>query len=125
VTYLTNSGVFWTNNGTTAHTATSDTGAFDLGPIQPGVCCIGLTYLPFGTYPYHCRIHPQMTGFVIVQPVCIISPTPCRHTPTPCLAPTPLTTPTPCASISFTDVQPSDYFYEAVRNLFCVQGAIS
>src|SRR5207244_1982808 len=39
----------------------------------------------------------------------------------PCLTPTP--TPTPCP-MSFTDVQPSDYFYESVRYLYC-HGAIS
>src|SRR5205085_6689849 len=34
-----------------------------------------------------------------------------------------IVTPTPCA-INFTDVQPNDYFYEAVRYLYCM-GAIS
>jgi hypothetical protein len=39
--------------------------------------------------------------------------------------PAPSITPTPCSNISFVDVHPSDYFYEAVRNLYCIRGAIS
>ena len=57
--------VCWRNIGEVVHTATSDTGVFDSGPLQPG----GLAYwFPFnsgGTYPYHCDFHlPTMTGTV-------------------------------------------------------------
>src|SRR5436190_721024 len=44
-------------------------------------------------------------------------------TPTGSPVPTNTQTPTPC-TISFTDVQPTDYFYEAVTYLYC-HGAIS
>src|SRR5205823_5504253 len=37
---------------------------------------------------------------------------------TVCISPTPAPTPTACA-ITFTDVLPGDYFYEAVRYLYC------
>lgn len=47
-------------------------------------------------------------------------------TDTPCsIFPTPPVTPTPCSDVSFTDVHPSDYFYAAVRDLYCVRRAIS
>src|SRR5205814_1052613 len=44
-------------------------------------------------------------------------------TATPSPTPTSTGTTTPC-SMTFTDVQPSDYFYEAVRYLYC-HGVIS
>ena len=44
------------------------------------------------------------------------------HTPCPA-CPTPTASPTPCP-INFTDVHPTDYFYAAVRYLYC-SGAIS
>src|SRR5205823_6125200 len=44
-------------------------------------------------------------------------------TSTPTSAPTLTLTVTPCP-MSFSDVQPSDYFYEGVRYLYC-EGAIS
>jgi len=45
------------------------------------------------------------------------------HTPTGTATPTPTSTPTPC-NLTFSDVQPSEYFYEAVRYLYC-RGVIS
>jgi hypothetical protein len=45
------------------------------------------------------------------------------YAPTACGTPTPVVTPTPCP-IHFSDVQSTDYFYEAVRYLYCI-GAIS
>ncbi len=50
------------------------------------------------------------------------TPTPVPPTNTPTATP-PGATPTPC-DITFSDVNPSDYFYEAVRYLFCA-GAIT
>lgn len=59
--------VAWTNHGSTVHTATAtkDT-AFDTGAIQPGQSK-GLRFNKAGTYPYHCSLHPFMTGVVIVK----------------------------------------------------------
>src|SRR5207244_6108445 len=44
--------------------------------------------------------------------------------PTHTFTPTPGTSPTATCTITFSDVNPSDYFYEAVRYLYCA-GAIS
>jgi hypothetical protein len=58
-------------------------------------------------------------GTLIDTPTATITPEPATSTPTS----TPRLTATPCP-MSFSDVQPSDYFYEGVRYLYC-DGAIS
>jgi plastocyanin len=60
--------VTWTNTGMPAHTVTSDTGAFDSGPLgNAGV--FHFTFSDPGTFNYHCIPHQSlgMTGTVIVQ----------------------------------------------------------
>lgn len=57
--------VTWTNNGSATHTVTSDSGAFDSGQLAPGAS-FSQTFDTAGTFTYHCSIHPQMTGTVIV-----------------------------------------------------------
>ena len=58
--------VTWTNNDSIAHTATSNTGAFDSGLIGAGGS-FSFTFQSAGTFPYHCTIHPGMVGSVVVQ----------------------------------------------------------
>ena len=58
--------VTWTNADSTAHTVTSDTGAFDAGPLAPGASFTQTFDTP-GTYTYHCQIHPFMTGTIVVS----------------------------------------------------------
>ena len=60
--------VTWTNNGSVAHTVTSDTaGVFDSGQIQPGGTFVH-TFPVQGLFPYHCSNHPTtMTGTVTVN----------------------------------------------------------
>ena len=58
--------VTWTNNDTTTHRPTSDTGVFDSGDLAPGAT-FSFTFNNMGTFSYHCSIHPYMTGKVIVQ----------------------------------------------------------
>ena len=58
--------VTWTNSDTIAHTATSNTGAFDSGLIGAGGQ-FSFTFQSAGTFPYHCTIHPGMMGSVVVQ----------------------------------------------------------
>jgi hypothetical protein len=69
---------------------------------------------------------PPSTGTPTISPTGTITPT-ITQTATPTDTPTgtltPTITPTHCA-IAFSDVQLSDYFYEAVRYLYCA-GAIS
>ena len=57
--------VTWMNSDTTIHTVTADDGSFNSGNIA-----IGATYSRVfstaGTFSYHCTIHPEMTGKVVV-----------------------------------------------------------
>ena len=57
--------VTWTNSDTTIHTVTADDGSFNSGNIA-----IGATYSRVfntaGIVSYHCTIHPEMTGKVVV-----------------------------------------------------------
>jgi plastocyanin len=59
------STVTWTNAGAATHTATADDGTFDSGQLKPGAN-FSQTFTTPGTYTYHCEIHPQMTGTVVV-----------------------------------------------------------
>ncbi len=61
------STVTWTNNDSTAHTVTSDTGVFDSGTLAVG-STFAFTFTQPGTYTYHCNIHPSMTGTIVVVP---------------------------------------------------------
>jgi plastocyanin len=59
--------VVWTNRDSTAHTVTSDTGAWPAsGPLATGQS-FSLTFARPGTYPYHCSIHPTMKASVVVS----------------------------------------------------------
>ena len=59
--------VTWINKDSTAHTVTSDSGAFtSSGNLNTGTNYT-FTFTKAGTYPYHCSIHPSMTGQIIVQ----------------------------------------------------------
>jgi len=60
------STVTWTNNDSTGHTATSNTGVFDSSTIAPGRS-FSFTFQTAGTYQYHCNFHPGMVGSVVVQ----------------------------------------------------------
>jgi plastocyanin len=62
--------VTWVNNGRAPHTATatSPSGAFDSGTLQPGQS-FSFTFNRPGTYAYHCAIHPFMSGTVTVSGV--------------------------------------------------------
>jgi plastocyanin len=57
--------VHFTNHDTAAHTATANGGAFDTGTLthdQSGEVHLDRA----GTFAYHCKIHPNMKGTIIV-----------------------------------------------------------
>jgi len=64
--------VTWENTDTAAHTITSGTaadgpdGVFDSSLIMAGGASFSHTFDAAGTYPYHCMVHPWMTGSVVV-----------------------------------------------------------
>jgi plastocyanin len=58
--------VTWTNDDTLSHTATSQEDVFDSAVLAPGAMFSHLFETP-GTYAYVCRIHPFMTGKVVVN----------------------------------------------------------
>ena len=57
--------VTWTNQDSAAHTVVGD-GGIDSGDLSKGKS-YSKTFDTEGTFDYHCSIHPQMTGQVIVQ----------------------------------------------------------
>lgn len=61
--------VTWTNEGTMAHTVTSDNVRFHSGYIAPGRRFSHLFDTP-GDYPYHCNIHPYTCISVIRNRQC-------------------------------------------------------
>jgi plastocyanin len=57
--------VTWTNKDSTTHTATSDSGLFN-GSVAPNAQ-FSYMFANKGTFTYHCTLHPNMVGSVVVQ----------------------------------------------------------
>lgn len=65
--------VTWSNvQAGVTHTATSDTGVWDSGNIAASGT-FSQTFPSAGTFPYHCSIHPSMTGTIVAAAA--VSPT--------------------------------------------------
>jgi plastocyanin len=60
--------VVWTNGGAKPHTATFDDVTLDTGTIEPGKSARLTAPGRPGTYSYHCSIHNQMRGVLVVSP---------------------------------------------------------
>jgi hypothetical protein len=60
------STVTWMNSGAAPHTVTADDGAFDSDRLAPGAS-FSQPFDTAGTFTYHCEIHPQMTGTIVVS----------------------------------------------------------
>jgi plastocyanin len=58
--------VTWVNRGPTAHTSTSDGGAWDSGILLPGAS-YPRTFSQAGSFAYHCEPHPAMRATIVVQ----------------------------------------------------------
>ena len=58
--------VVFTNNTSVSHTFTADGGAFDSGVKGAGQS-FTFTFATRGSFPYHCQIHPYMTGSIAVS----------------------------------------------------------
>jgi plastocyanin len=57
--------VTWTNNDTAPHTVTGDNGGPSSGNLSKGQS-YSYTFDTVGVFPYHCTIHSNMKGTVIV-----------------------------------------------------------
>jgi plastocyanin len=57
--------VRFVNNDIEPHTATADNGLFDTGVLQPG-SSFDVFLDGSGTVTYHCELHPDMKGTVVV-----------------------------------------------------------
>ena len=57
--------VTWRNTDRVSHTSTSDAAGWNSGTITSGGQ-FSFTFGTAGTFPYHCAIHPGMTGTVVV-----------------------------------------------------------
>ena len=57
--------VTFVNNDTEPHTATADNGLFDTGVLEPG-SSFDVFLDGSGTVTYHCELHPDMQGSIVV-----------------------------------------------------------
>ena len=58
--------VMFINNDTEPHTATADNGLFDTGELEPGDSS-WVSFEGAGTVTYHCELHPDMKGSIVVE----------------------------------------------------------
>jgi plastocyanin len=57
--------VTFVNNDNVPHTATADNGLFDSGELAPG-SSFPVVLDGAGTVTYHCELHPEMQGSIVV-----------------------------------------------------------
>lgn len=77
VSFATQQRVVWTNqdrtganygtSGVTHHLVSDSAGVFDSGNLLGGKN-FGFTFAAAGTYPYHCTIHQNMVGAIVLTP---------------------------------------------------------
>ena len=58
--------VTWTNNDSTTHTVTFDSGP-NCGSVSSGGGTHTAQFTVAGSYAYHCSIHPSMKGTIVVS----------------------------------------------------------
>ena len=130
VTVPPGTAVTWAHVGSAGHTVTADDRAYDSGTLRTGQT-FAFRFETAGTFHYHCEVHTQMVGTVVVQagapaPTAIAAPV----TPAPVTTATPAT-PAPgrdaggaVGTLTFADGQArSDQARLEVRNLQPQQGA--
>ncbi len=68
VTVKVGTQVNWKNNDNVDHTATADDGRFDDFVNAMSAHGAPVTMGTAGTFTYHCKIHSNMKGTIVVQP---------------------------------------------------------
>ena len=58
--------VRWTNDGGILHSVVQDSGKWQ-SPLLSPTAWFDVRFDTLGTYSYHCSLHPEMTGTVVVQ----------------------------------------------------------
>ncbi len=58
--------VTWTNKDSPTHTVSAKDGTFDSGNLATGAT-FSYTFSQKGTFEYSCKLHPSMSGKVIVE----------------------------------------------------------
>ncbi len=58
--------VTFTNQDPVTHTVTANGGLFNSGNVPSGQS-FSFTFTGRGSFPYHCQIHPSMTGTINVS----------------------------------------------------------
>jgi Icc protein len=66
LTVAVGTAVTWTNRDDIPHTVVSDDGVFK-SKARDTDEKFSYTFDKVGTYPYHCSIHPKMTGQIVVH----------------------------------------------------------
>jgi plastocyanin len=66
-TVLVGQTVSWHNNDSMTHTATADNLTFNTSGVAPGATSAPKAMNTPGSFPYHCSIHPTMTGILVVH----------------------------------------------------------
>ena len=74
ITISVGDSVTWANADAQSHTATADDGSFDTGTVTTSTPK-SVTFSTAGTFAYHCKIHPAMTGTVVVEAATATAPT--------------------------------------------------
>ena len=87
--------VTWQNADPVSHTATADgvSPRWNTGTIGAGTSSAAVLMATAGSFPYHCAIHPGMTGTIVVAAAATPAPTAPTSAPTP--PPIPIATPGP------------------------------
>jgi plastocyanin len=66
VTVAVGGTVTWVNQDTVTHNLSDDAGTWSSGALAPGQS-YSQKFSTAGKFPYHCIIHPSMTGQITVQ----------------------------------------------------------
>jgi plastocyanin len=66
LTIATGTTISWLNDDNTTHTSTADGNQWASGDIPPGGR-FNFTLASAGRFTYHCQIHPNMIGTIVVQ----------------------------------------------------------